>query len=51
MNEPLELMQIDHTLADVIVVDEIDREPIGRPWLTLAIDVGYSNSARIPSLT
>ena len=36
---PLELVQIDHTLADVMVIDEIDRQPIGRPWLTLAIDV------------
>ena len=23
---------------DLIVVDPIDREPIGRPWLTVAID-------------
>ena len=36
---PLALMQIDHTLADVIVVAEGSRLPIGRPWLTLAIDV------------
>jgi putative transposase len=36
---PLELVQIDHTLADVILVDEIERRPSGRPWLTLAIDV------------
>lgn len=35
---PLEVVQIDHTLADVVVVGE-DREPLGRPWLTLAIDV------------
>ena len=39
VSAPLELVQIDHTLVDVIVVDEIDREPIGRPWLTLAVDV------------
>ena len=32
-------MQIDHALADVIVVDERDRLAIGRPWVTLAIDV------------
>ena len=57
MNEPLELMQIDHTLADVIVVDEIDREPIGRPWLTLAIDVatrtvpGFHLSLEAPCAT
>jgi putative transposase len=36
---PLEIMQIDHTKADLFVVDEETREPIGRPWLTLAIDV------------
>jgi len=39
MEGPLELVQIDHTKMDVIVVDEIAREPIGRPSLTLAIDV------------
>lgn len=32
-------MQIDHTPLDVIVVDEVHRKPIGRPYLTLAIDV------------
>jgi putative transposase len=36
---PLELVQMDHTNMDVIVVDETEREPIGRPSLTLAIDV------------
>jgi putative transposase len=39
VENPLELVQIDHTLADVIVVAEGSRLPIGRPWLTLAIDV------------
>jgi putative transposase len=39
VDELLGLVQIDHTLVDVIVVDEIDREPIGRPWITLAVDV------------
>ena len=34
-----QLLQMDHTLVDVVVVDEVDREPIGRPWLTLALDV------------
>lgn len=33
-----DVWQIDHTLADVIVVDRSGR-PIGRPWLTVAIDV------------
>lgn len=36
---PLEVVQIDHTPADVIIVDRVTRRPIGRPWLTLAIDV------------
>lgn len=34
-SEPLELVQIDHTLVDVIVVDDLRRKPIGRPWLSL----------------
>ncbi len=36
---PLELVQIDHTLADVMIVDEVSRCTIGRPWISLAIDV------------
>lgn len=36
---PLEVVQIDHTLVDAVVVDQIHRRPIGRPWLTIAIDV------------
>ena len=36
---PLEVVQIDHTPIDVLVVDEWERQPLGRPWLTLAIDV------------
>jgi putative transposase len=35
----LELVQIDHTQADVFIVDDVRREVIGRPWVTLAIDV------------
>tara|TARA_R110000796_G_scaffold185461_1_gene302312 strand:+ start:758 stop:2410 length:1653 start_codon:yes stop_codon:yes gene_type:complete len=34
-----EVVQIDHTLVDVIVVDREYRKPLQRPWLTLAIDV------------
>jgi putative transposase len=37
--EALELVQIDHTLADVMIVDSVYRRSIGRPWLSLAIDV------------
>lgn len=36
---PLEQVQIDHTVIDLIVVDTCDRRPIGRPYLTIAIDV------------
>jgi putative transposase len=35
----LEIVQVDHTQVDVILVDSLTREPIKRPWLTLAIDV------------
>jgi len=34
-----EVVQIDHTLVDVIVVDRLHRQPLQRPWVTLAIDV------------
>jgi putative transposase len=36
---PLAVVQIDHTPMDVIVVDDLHRKPINRPYLTLAIDV------------
>jgi len=36
---PLEVIQIDHTPLDIQVVDETYRKPIGRPYVTLAIDV------------
>ncbi len=39
VEHPLEVVQIDHTLADIILVDQVDRRPLARPWLTLAIDV------------
>lgn len=54
---PLSLVQIDHTLVDVIVVDSTTRTPIQRPWLTLAIDVcsrcvlGFHLSLEPPSAT
>jgi putative transposase len=35
----LDLYQVDHTKVDVIVVDEYERRPLGRPWLTLVLDV------------
>ncbi|MEX0915257.1 MAG: Mu transposase C-terminal domain-containing protein, partial [Wenzhouxiangellaceae bacterium] len=36
---PLEFTQIDHTPFDAIVVDEEHRLPLGRPWVTMQIDV------------
>jgi putative transposase len=36
---PLDFIQIDHTPMDIDIVDEVYRRPIGRPYLTLAIDV------------
>ncbi|MDR3474365.1 MAG: DDE-type integrase/transposase/recombinase [Devosia sp.] len=54
---PLALVQIDHTKVDVIVVDSVTREPIQRPWLSLAIDVatrcvaGFHLSLEPPSAT
>ncbi|MFT3812966.1 MAG: DDE-type integrase/transposase/recombinase [Acidovorax sp.] len=35
---PLAVYQVDHTPIDVIVVDDEHRLPIGRPWLTVAIE-------------
>lgn len=38
--DPLARIEIDHTLVDVILrADTSTREVVGRPWLTLAIDV------------
>src|SRR5215831_7585938 len=36
---PNDVWQIDHTIVDLIVVDEETRLPIGRPFLTLAVDI------------
>lgn len=54
---PLAVVQIDHTLVDVILVDDVHRKPIGRPWITVAIcvfsrmTVGYYLSFDAPSIT
>jgi len=54
---PFDLVQVDHTPVDLILVDPLDREPIGRPSLTLAIDVhsrciaGFHLSLEAPSAT
>jgi putative transposase len=36
---PLAVVQIDHTPLDVILVDDVHRRAVGRPWLTVAEDV------------
>lgn len=36
---PLEIVQIDHAIIDLMVVSALTRQVIGRPWITLAIDV------------
>ena len=36
---PLAIVQIDHTRVDIQIVDELSRAVIGRPWLTLLLDV------------
>ena len=38
-SRPLERVEIDHTKSDLLVVDELTKLPIGRPWVTAAIDV------------
>lgn len=44
VDSPLELIQMDHTRVDVhIVSDDSFREWLGRPWLTVCIDV-YSRA-------
>lgn len=54
---PLALVQIDHTLVDVIAVDSVTRQPIQRPWLAIAIDVhsrcvaGFHLALEPPSAT
>lgn len=55
-NSPLAVVQIDHTPVDLMLVDSEHRKPIGRPYLTLAIDVysrmvtGYYLSLDPPSV-
>ncbi len=52
---PLQRVEIDHTQLDLIVVDGETGLPLGRPWLTLIIDVfsrailGFSISFDPPS--
>ncbi|MFJ6327856.1 MULTISPECIES: Mu transposase C-terminal domain-containing protein [unclassified Rhizobium] len=53
----LQIVQIDHTLVDLFIVDAVSRKPLQRPWLTLAIDIasrmvaGFYLSLERPSST
>jgi putative transposase len=53
----LGIAQADHTPIDLIVVDDIDRLPIGRPWITVIFDVasravlGFHATLEAPSAT
>jgi putative transposase len=52
----LRIVQFDHTRVDLIVVDNVYRQPLDRPWLTLGIDVasrmvvGYYLTMEAPSV-
>lgn len=54
---PLQVVQIDHTKVDIMLVDDVTRACIGRPWLTLVLDVhtrlvlGLYLSLEAPSAT
>lgn len=54
---PLDVVQIDHTPVDLIIVDEVSRRPIGRPFLTAAVDTysrciaGFCLTLEAPSAT
>lgn len=52
---PLQIVEVDHALLDIIVVDKDTGCPIGRPWLTFMLDkfsrypVGFYISFNPPS--
>jgi len=39
LKRPLEVVEIDHTVMDMFIIDSITKLPLGRPTLTVAIDV------------
>jgi len=57
VTRPLQVVQIDHTRVDVVIVDQDAREALTRPWITLAIDVmtrmvtGFYLALEAPSRT
>ncbi|NMC06688.1 MAG: transposase [Candidatus Lokiarchaeota archaeon] len=56
VNYPLGVVEIDHTVLDVMLVDRFERKLVGRPKVTVAIDVdtrmvfGYHVSFDAPDL-
>ncbi len=52
---PGAVIQMDHTQLDIWLVDAFTKQPIGRPWLTLGVDVfsraiwGFFLSFDVPS--
>jgi putative transposase len=52
----LDLVQMDHTRGDVILVDSLRRQELGRPWITFLIEIwtrsilGYYVSFGDPSI-
>lgn len=51
---PWDVVQVDHALLNLVVLDAQTRQPMGRPWLTLALDVysrmvvGFHLSLELP---
>ena len=39
VEKPLDVVQIDHTTMDIVLVDDLYRKPLTRPYLTIATDV------------
>ena len=39
VSHPLDVIQIDETPLDIIIVDEVYRQPMGRPFITIAEDI------------
>ncbi len=54
---PLDIVQVDHTLVDVMIVEGGHRKSIGRPWITVVFDVatrvvlGFHLTLKAPSAT
>jgi putative transposase len=53
----LAIVQMDHTTVDIMLVDEVLRQSMGRPWITVAFDIatrvvlGFALRLEPPSAT